>query len=66
MSQESVIVSLRLSVSLRVIGHQLAIRELRQREGVSRNKQEGISRNKQDDTAEVQVRQHLCVMQNVV
>ena len=39
--------------------------ELRQQEGVSKNKQEEVSRNKQDDTAEAQVCQHLCVMQNV-
>ena len=39
--------------------------ELRQQEGVSKNKQKEVSRNKQDDMAEAQVRQHLCVMQNV-
>ena len=39
--------------------------ELRQQEGVIKNKQERVSRNNQDDTAEVQVHQHLCVMQNV-
>ena len=65
MSQGSVSVSLRLSVSLSVISYQSAREELRQQEGVSENKQERISRNKQDDTAEAQVRQHLCVMQNV-
>ena len=41
------------------------MKELRQQEGVSKNKQERVSRNKQDDTAEAQVCQHLCVMQNV-
>ena len=45
---------------------QSAIKELRQQEGVSGNKQERLRENKQDDTAEAQVRQHLCVMQNVV
>ena len=40
--------------------------ELRQQGGVSKTKQERVSKGKQDDTAEVQVRQHLCVMQNVV
>ena len=66
MSQESVIVLLRPSVSLSVISHQSARKELRQQEGVSENKQERISRHKRDDTAEAQVHQHLRVMQNVV
>ena len=37
--------------------------ELRQQEGVIKSKQERVRENKQDDTAEAQVRQHLCVMQ---
>ena len=49
------------------MSHQSSVsdKELRQQEGVSENKQEEVSRNKRDDTAEAQVRQHLCVMQNV-
>ena len=50
------------------MSHQSSVskEELRQQEGVIKNKQGGISRNKQDDTVEAQVHQHLCVMQNVV
>ena len=49
------------------MSHQSSVseEELRQQERVIKNKQEGVSKNKQDDTAEAQVRQHLCVMQNV-
>ena len=49
------------------MSHQSSVskEELHQQEGVIKNKQEEVSRNKQDDTAKVQVRQHLCVMQNV-
>ena len=50
------------------MSHQLSVskEELRQQEGVIKNKQEEVSGNKQDDTAEAQVHQHLCVMQDVV
>jgi hypothetical protein len=49
------------------MSHQLSVskEELHQQERVIRNKQEEVSKNKQDDTAEAQVHQHLCVMQNV-
>jgi hypothetical protein len=49
------------------MSHQSSVskEELCQQEGVIKNKQEEVSRNKQDDMAEVQVHQHLCVMQDV-
>ena len=49
------------------MSHQSSVSKgrMHQQEGVIRNKQERVSRNKQDDMAEAQVRQHLCVMQNV-
>ena len=66
--QSSVRISQRITKAIsQPMSHQSLVgnEELRQQEGVSKNKQERISRNKQDDTAEAQVRQHLCVMQNV-